>query len=154
MKTKILAALLAASALLLVITFLASNRVNAETLPSSDITVKVLGSPVFVDPIRSVYSIGSAQTQLISDCTNPIKAYIQRLIITNKSTANDLCVYMVNAGASCGSTVTCNITLGQTTGDLILPMSVKPWDIPCSKRLCGVASATSTVVHVSRAEVP
>ena len=109
-------------------------------------------APVYSDPQRYTGSVGDTPTIGIANPAIVLEGAIQRLLITNKSTVNDLCVFWVATASACGTSINCDGS-GTDNGDLILPRSVKEVMVAGDLRTCVVASATSTTFHISRSKV-
>lgn len=134
------------------IALFASQQIEAASLRDSQV-LPVIGSPLTEDPDRQATSIGDTPTVGIADRSPATGGAWQRLVVTNTSFDNNLCVCWVAAAASCASSCDCDLS-GTDDGDLILPRANLERNVAGDLRTCIVASASSTVVHISRAEAP
>lgn len=124
----------------------------AATLQAPQITI-VQDAPIYSDPSRSVVSAVTASgTTAIADLAAPVESSYQRLKISNLSSTALVCVYWVAAGASCGSSVDCDMS-GTDDGDLVWPRSTQPLTAAGDLRTCVVADTSPTTVHTSRSLV-
>jgi hypothetical protein len=109
-------------------------------------------APIYTTPDTYAGSVGGTPSVGIADPSVTVESATQRLIITNKHATNDLCVFWVATGATCGTAKTCDGT-GTDNGDLILGRSAVAKRIAGDLRTCVVASATDTTFHISRSKV-
>jgi len=96
------------------------------------------------DPTVTTTTASDTPAALVADLATPTSTRTRRCHIRNKHASQALCWFLVDAGATCTASRTCNgsttdgvyIGPGEATGD--------PVEFSGALRLCGVASAAAT----------
>ncbi len=112
----------------------------------------VQNRPLVAMSTQNVVSANAVAEIALADCANTSEDTSRHYVIQNTHASNNACVYVVAAGAACGSAYDCDIA-GTDDGRLIPAGKGVKLSYACDLRMCVVAGATLTTVHVSGDEI-